>query len=231
MTDPVLDPAPQDTLLAHEVADYLRRHPDFLSQYPDLANALELPREQGQVASLASYQTQQLREKNAELERRLAELVANAKENESLMQRVHDLNVAVLRARTPAVAARSVVAKLGEDFHTDHVRLIVYGQSTLPPADWLVHEPGGRAAIPEFADYFAHHEPIAGRLSHDRLQRLFGTQADEIRSAAVMPLGEFGLLAIGSKQADHFQPGMGTVFLKMIAAAVTAALAHSQDAV
>ena len=83
--------------------------------------------------------------------------------------------------------------------------------------------------MPEFADFLAHHEPISGRLSAERLYRLFGQQAPDIRSAAVMPLGEYGLLAIGSRDADHFQPGMGTMFLKMISATVTASLARLQD--
>jgi uncharacterized protein YigA (DUF484 family) len=225
------DTALVDPLQASDVAAYLKRHPDFLTDYPELAAQLQLPREQGQVASLATYQLQNLREKNAELERRMAEFIAVAAENEQLMQRVHELNVAVLRARTPAVAARSVIATLSEDFHTEQVRLVLFGDAALPPADWLVHEPGGRASIPEFADFLAHHEPISGRLTHERLQRLFGQHAGEIRSAAVMPLGELGLLAIGSKDPDHFQPGMGTVFLKMIAATVTAALARTQDGV
>ena len=46
---------------------------------------------------------------------------------------------------------------------------------------------------------------------------------------AVMPLGELGLLALGSADPDHFQPGMGTLFLKMLAATVSAALTRSQD--
>jgi uncharacterized protein YigA (DUF484 family) len=37
------------------------------------------------------------------------------------------------------------------------------------------------------------------------------------------------MLALGSEDADHFQPGMGTLFLKMIAATITAALLRSQD--
>ena len=60
---------------------------------------------------------------------------------------------------------------------------------------------------------------------------LFGDQAPEVRSSAIMPLGEFGILAIGSSDPDHFQPGMGTLFLKMIAATVTAALRRSQEGV
>ncbi|MGO4701872.1 DUF484 family protein [Dyella sp. 2RAB6] len=224
MTDTTLD----DTLTATDVAAYLRRHPGFLTEFPELAAQLELPREQGQVASLAAYQTQNLREKNAELERRLAELTRIAAENERLMQRIHELNVAVLRAGTPAVAARSVIARLAEDFQTDQVRLLVF-ELELPPADWLVRAPGGSKGLPEFAEFIAHQEPIAGRLSAERLYRLFGDQAPEIHSCALMSLDGLGLLAIGSRDQDRFQPGMGTVFLKMIAATVTAALQRSQN--
>ncbi|MEV8521108.1 DUF484 family protein [Dyella marensis] len=224
MTDTALD----DSLTAKDVADYLRRHPGFLNEFPELAAQLELPREQGQVASLAAYQTQNLREKNAELERRLAELAAIAAENERLMLRIHELNVAVLRANTAAVAARSVIARLAEDFQTDQVRLLVFDLE-LPPADWLVRAPGGQASLPEFAEFFAHHEPIAGRLSAERLYRLFGDEAPQIQSSALMPLDGLGLLAIGSRDPDRFQPGMGTVFLKMISATVTAALQRSRN--
>jgi uncharacterized protein YigA (DUF484 family) len=225
MTNALLD----DNIKASDVAAYLRQHPGFLSDYPELATLLTLPREQGPVASLAAYQLQALRDKNAELERRLAELIAIAAENERLMLRVHELNVAVLRANTPEVAARSVVARLSEDFATDQTRFVLFSQMMLQPADWLLYVPGGRSGLPEFADFLAHHEPIAGRLSAERLQRLFGTHAAEIKSAALMPLGELGLLALGSRDPDHFQPGMGTVFLKMIAATITAALSRMQD--
>jgi uncharacterized protein YigA (DUF484 family) len=226
MTDPLLD----DDLKASDVAAYLKRHPQFLSQYPELARQLTIPREQGAVASLASYQLHHLREKVAELERRMAELAAIAADNEKLMQRVHELNVTMLRANTPAIAARSVINRLDADFHIDQVRLLLFGNHLdLPPADWLVVEPGGRDALPEFADLLAHHEPITGRLSPERLRRLFGEHAGEIHSAAVMPLGELGMLALGSTDANHFRPDMGTLFLKMIAATVTAALMRAED--
>lgn len=221
--------ATEQTLQPEQVAAYLRRHPGFLADYPELAAQLTMPREQGAAASLAVYQLQSLRDKNAELETRLAELIAIAAENERLMKRVHELTVALLRANTPEVTARSVIAKLSADFHTEQVRLVLFGPAALPPADWLLQVPDGRPALPEFADFLAHHEPIAGRLSAERLQRLFGMHAAEVRSAAVMPLGELGLLAIGSSDADHFQPGMGTLFLKMIAATITAALMRARD--
>ncbi len=226
MTDTVLD----DGLQASDVAAYLRRHPHFLSDYPELAAQLTMPREQGQVSSLAVYQLQSLRQKNAELERRLADLVAIAAENEQLMQRVHGLNVTVLRAGTPASAARNVIQKLAVEFHTGPVRLLLFGNPLeLPAAPWLQVVPDGRAGLPEFGELLEQHEPMAGRLSAERLACLFGEQAGEVRSAAVMPLDELGLLAIGSPDADKFQPGMGTLFLKMIAATVTAALLRSPE--
>ena len=63
-----------DKLGAHEIATWLRRHPEFLRQFPDLAGSLVVPRETGPAASLASYQLDVLREKNRELTRRLQEL-------------------------------------------------------------------------------------------------------------------------------------------------------------
>lgn len=225
MTASLLDDATQ----ARVVAAYLKHHPDFLSDYPELAAQLKMPHEKGPVASLATYQLQNLREKNAELERRLAELIAIAAENELLMGRVHALTVALLRANTIEVTARSVVAKLSADFNTDQVRLVLFGsQPQLPRADWLI-QVSGPEALPEFRDFLNQSEPVSGRLSTDKLDKLFGAAAAETRSVAMMRLGASGMLAIGSKDPDRFQPGMGTLFLNMISATITAALARSRD--
>jgi uncharacterized protein YigA (DUF484 family) len=226
MTATLLDDATQ----ARVVAAYLKRHPEFLSEYPELAARLTMPHEQGAVSSLAIYQLQSLRDKNAELERQLAELIDIAAENERLMERVHGLTVALLRANTMEVTARSVVAKLSADFHTEQVRLLLFGdEPQLPRADWLQQIPGGAGALPEFAEFLHKGEPISGRLSGERLARLFGADAAQIHSVAMMRLGDSGILAIGSADPDRFQPGMGTLFLKMISATITAALARSRD--
>ena len=70
-----------ETLGAHDVAAWLRRHPTFLRQFPDLSLTLVVPREEGSAASLASYQLEVLRDKNRELSKRLRELFGNAQEN------------------------------------------------------------------------------------------------------------------------------------------------------
>ena len=90
----------KDAVTPADVASYLRRHPAFLHDYPDLALTLLPPREEGKTTSLASYQLDVLRDKNRELGRRLTELVGIANENEQLVQRVHALNLPLRREAT-----------------------------------------------------------------------------------------------------------------------------------
>ena len=217
----------KDGLNAMEVASYLRRHPEFLKDFPDIALALQVPRDQGASTSLASYQLEVLRDKNRDMDRRLRELIEIAAENEQLMVRVHSLTVGLMRERTLADSVRRVAAGLTEDFHTDLVRLVLFrADAELPAADWLVAQADGAKAMPAFAEFMQRNEPLCGRLQPEKLDALFGDKAVEVRSAVLVPIDGVGMLAIGSHDANRFHPGMGTVFLKLIAEATAAAVAR-----
>lgn len=221
----------KDGLEAMDVAAYLRGHPNFLKDFPDLALSLLVPREHGPAASLASYQLEVLREKNRELTRRLAELIETASDNEQLMVRVHSLTLALMRAPTLGETVRTVVASLTEDFNTDQVRLLLFrADPDLPAAPWLLLEPAGPSALPVFAEFLARGEPLCGRLAQDKLEYLFGEEAGAVRSATLMRIADAGALAIGSDDPNRFHPGMGTIFLKLIAEAVATALARFPQA-
>ena len=217
-----------ERLSATEVASYLRRHPEFLNEYPDIALTLLVPREQGSTTSLASYQLEVLRDKNRELGRRLHELIETATDNEQLMVRVHSLTVALMRERNLGDSVRRVVAVLTEDFHTELVRLVLFraASTDLPAADWLILAPGGASELPAFTEFLKRNEPLCGRLQAEKLDALFGARAAEVRSAALVPVDGVGMLAVGSADANRFHPGMGTVFLKLIAEAIAAAVAR-----
>lgn len=214
-----------------EVASYLRRHPAFLHDYPDLALTLLPPREEGKTTSLASYQLDVLRDKNRELGRRLTELTNIANDNEQLVRRVHALNVSLMREATLAGSVRRIVAGLREDFSTEFVRLaLLRADPGLPAADWLIVQPQGVPALPEFAEFFRNGEALCGRLQQEKLDFLFADRADDVRSSALLPLSEngapLGMLAIGSADANRFHPGMGTLFLQLIAETVAAGIAR-----
>ena len=140
-----------ERLGAHEVATFLRRHPTFLGQFPDLAMSLVVPKEEGKAASLASYQLDVLRDKNRELTRRLTELFNNAQDNERLAVRTHQLTLALLKQGTAADTLRAMAATLAEDFNGDLVRIVSYAPvAGLEDADWLQHIPADDARLQPF---------------------------------------------------------------------------------
>ena len=222
----------KEGLTAMEVASYLRRHPEFLAEFPDVALTLVVPREQGPTTSLASYQLEVLRDKNRELNQRLHELIETASDNELLVVRVHSLTVALMHERTLGDTVRRVVAGLTEDFHTELVRLALFRAPSdeLASAEWLIVAPKDDKQWSVFDEFLKRTEPLCGRLQSEKLDALFGEQAGDVKSAVLVPIDGIGMLAIGSTDANRFHPGMGTVFLKLIAEAIGAAIGRFSSA-
>ncbi len=214
-----------EKLGAHEVATWLRRHPKFLQQFPDLAISLVVPREQGPAASLASYQLDVLRDKNRELARRLHELFANAQENERLAVRTHQLTLALLKQDNAADTLRAMAASLAEDFQGDLVRMVLFEPvAGLEETDWLQVIEADDVRLASFRDALSEGAPICGRLHPDKNALLYGMRAEQVQSSALLPLPGIGLLTVGSHEPNRFFPGMGTLFLRMMGEALAVAL-------
>jgi len=221
-----------EKLGAHEVAAWLRRHPQFLKQFPDLALSLVVPRDEGPAASLASYQLEVLRDKNRELARRLQELFGNAQENERLAVRTHQFTLALMKQGNAADTLRALAATLAEDFNGDLVRIVAFeAVAGLEQAEWLQHIPANDARLQPFRDCIAEGEPLCGRLQPEKHALLYGARAEEVQSTALLPVAGIGLVAVGSHDANRFFPGMGTLFLRMMGEAVGVALQRYAPAV
>ncbi len=216
-----------ETLGAHDVAAWLRRHPTFLRQFPDLSLTLVVPREEGSAASLASYQLEVLRDKNRELSKRLRELFGNAQENERLAVRTHQLALALMRQDNAADTVRAMAATLAEDFNGDLVRLVLFQPVPgLVETDWLQIVGASDVRLHAFRDCLADGEPLCGRLQPEKHDLLYGVRAEEVQSTALLPLPNLGLIAVGSHDPNRFFPGMGTLFLRMMGEALETALAR-----
>jgi len=210
---------------SHEVAAWLRRHPTFLKQFPDLALTLVVPRDDGPTASLASYQLEVLRDKNRELSRRLADLAANAQINERLAVRTHQLTLALMKQDSAADTLRAMAASLEEDFAGELVRLIVlHPVSGLEQAPWLQVIEESSPLLGVFRDCLKDGEPICGRLQPEKSTVLYAGRAEEVQSSALLPLPGVGLIAVGSHDGNRFYPGMGTLFLRMMGESLVVAL-------
>jgi len=214
-----------EKLGAHEVAAWLRRHPGFLKQFPDLALSLVVPRDEGPAASLASYQLDVLRDKNRELSRRLQELFGNAQENERLAVRTHQLTLALMKQGSAADTLRAMAATLAEDFNGDLVRIVTFAPvEGMEGADWLQHVAADDPRLQPFRDCIAGSEPLCGRLQPEKNAVLYGVRAEEVQSSALLPVPGVGLVAVGSRDPNRFFPGMGTLFLRMMGEALGVAL-------
>ena len=220
-----------DPITANDVAAYLGRHPRFLTQYPELAASLVLLREDGPATSLANYQIEILREKNRELTRRLHELFAVAQDNERLTVRTQQFTLALLRAPSRVATLQTAAAVLAEDFQGDVVRMVLHAPTAgLDDAGWLRTLPADAPALKPFAAFLAADEPLCGRLQGEKHALLFGEQAGAVQSTALLPLKGHGMLAIGSHDPNRFYPGMGTLFLRLMAESLVAALGRFEPA-
>ena len=212
---------------AHEVAAWLRRHPKFLQQFPDLALSLVVPREDGPAASLASYQLDVLRDKNRELSRRLQDLYTVAQDNERLAVRTQQLTLALMRQDSAASTVRAMAATLAADFDGDLVRVVLFAPvDGLGDEDWLQVVARDDGALRPFNDFLRDGEPLCGRLHPDKQALLYGVRVGEVQSSALLPVPGLGLVAVGSVDPNRFYPGMGTLFLRMMGEALAVALAR-----
>jgi len=225
-------------LQPEQVANYLRLHPEFLSEFPDLAMSLRTPREDGATTQLASYQLDILRDRVRGLESRMRELIAIAQDNDLLLQRLHLLALRLLRIADLRQGVLAIAAGLKEDFQAEQSRLLLIGTAKIDLlAPWLLQWPQGDARLRKFDDLWQQSKALCGRINRDQLGALFGEAAPGIASAVLVPMlvesKPVGLLAIGSADDQRFHPGMGTELLtrmgEMVATALTQWSSHTAD--
>jgi uncharacterized protein YigA (DUF484 family) len=212
---------------ADDFARFLRANPQFFDQHPDLLETIHVPHPYGgRAIPLAERQTVALREKAKTLEGKIAELMKFGEENDAISEKVHRLAVALAGARDFPVLARSLYFHLREDFAVPHVALRVWGKAV--PADF---EEAKEVEAKQREQAALMGAPQCGPAQGNLFTHWFGDAAEHIRSIALVPLGSttvFGLLAMGSEDAQRFYPDMGTLYLRRIgelaAAGVTARL-------
>ena len=201
------------------IATYLLKHPDFFERHISLLATLRLPHVRGAATvSLIERQVDVLRDKSQGLEARLTELVQVARTNETLVEKIHQLTRRLLAAdNRPAVIAQ-LGASLREEFALPDSHLLLFGLGALElPVDRFAtvidsREPG----LASFDTLFTAGKPRCGPLRDAQREFLFGGDSAHIQSAALVPLGgrqAFGLLALGSPDAERFNPTMSTEFL------------------
>ena len=223
-------PDRKSALSAERVASFLRENPDFFDRHADLLLDLRVPHSSGTGAvSLVERQIEVLRRRNEKLRLTLEEYVANARASDELAGKLNQL-VTRLLAETDATARlRALPAQLRTIFSLDFVRLLLFdaarddcagiaGLNATPREDLMA---AGLSAV------LKANAPRCGRYNEEQRKFLFGSEAGDVASVALAPLGrqgKLGLLALGSRDPDHYHRGKSTEFLGRVSAVVAVAV-------
>lgn len=212
------------------IAEFLRAHPDFFERNLALLTGLKLPhRISGGAISLVERQVDVLRQRNNTLEGKLKDLVDVARSNDRLASRIHSLALLLMRAKSREDVIDTLDEQLREGFSVDQGALVLF--DSVPGLAQghtqfvrVVHRED--PTVGPFKSFLQSSAPRCTRVRDAQRDFLFGP-GSEITSMALVPLGprsEYGFLAIGSRDPDHFHPAKSIDFLARLGELVACAL-------
>jgi len=207
---------------SEDVARYLKDHPEFFEEYADLLGSIYIPHPHGgRAIPLSERQMLTLREKSKVLEGKLRELVQFGEENDSISDRLHRVMLALLKARDLPTLLDALYENVQRDFAVPAVIVRMWPNT-------LALERG------EFAEVSAEARVFAESLSeaYFSAQPMYESASwlppeHTIASLVYLPLRAeqtFGLLVLGSEDAERFASDKGTLYLTRLSEAVSMAL-------
>jgi uncharacterized protein YigA (DUF484 family) len=210
---------------AKDVAEYLKQHPKFFEDYADVLAEIFVPHPHGGHAiPIAERQILTLRERNADLESRLRELVANARANDTIGEKLHRSTLALFASPDLETTLAVLDHSLKEDFGVPDVVARLWGR--VPEQSYLPQLAATSAEVREWADGLA--QPQCGAESPFETREWF-EHGEALGSFAFLPLRTsqtFGVLALASQDPERYRAGVGTVYLVRLAELASVATAR-----
>ena len=220
------------TSLKEVVASYLLKNPDFLDENPAVLEVLEINHQSGTAVSLIERQVESLRASNEEMQKQLNRLVQVASENEKLMSRLHHLTLELMSIGSRQEFFTHLGNSLLNDFNADILQIFLLDRDIASEAgDDVIGTQPDDPGLEQFKEQLEKGETVCGRFSQSKLEFLFGSKARWVQSTVLTPLGENGcdgMMAIGSSDPARFYPGMGTLFLDLLADVISTSLANDE---
>ncbi|NGN99666.1 DUF484 family protein [Grimontia sp. S25] len=198
-----------EALTEEAVAAFLKDNPDFFHRQPQLAAQLRVPHTERGAVSLVEIQLGRLRERVAELEEDITQLMSIAAGNENLFRAFSHAHKALFAAESEDDIHKALL-ELANSLH-----LVV----SLRLYDGGHHQLNRKSVDAVKAAHFCGQRIYLGRLRKVDGDQ-FVTQAPELGSYALVPVfkgKELGFLTFASQDGGHFQPSMDTLFVEQIA--------------
>lgn len=201
-----------------QVINFLRQNPDFFVSNEYLLNELKIPHASGAAISLGERQVQVFREHRDELKHKLNELISVARDNDAHFEKSKRLLLNLLEVKSLDEIEMVVNEVFKNDAKIDYSSILLFGKSSdYPVSDiHIVELDYARDKLGAILDQT---HASCGRFSQTQLECLFPSSAENVASAAIIPLRHgdlLGLFCLGSKDQAHFDSSMGSLFLSYI---------------
>ncbi len=209
-----------------DVAAWLKVTPDFFMDHADVFSAMRIPHPQGGHAiSMVERQLISLRERNTQLEKQLSELIGYGQHNDGLIEKLHRLTLALLRAPNAAVTLDVVNESMRSDFAIPFSVVRWWG-GQIAESDLEA----SAVCSAEFRSYIGGLDrPYVGPNAAHESRYWLADASDTAQSFAYVPLsdgGVSGVLMLASPDGGRFTPDMATDVLTRLAHLTSAALAR-----
>lgn len=216
------------TLQADDIAHYLARHQDFFERHPQLLSQMQLPHpHDGQAISLVERQSLMLRERVKSLEGRVAEMVRHGQENDAISEKLTSWVRSLLSETDEGALPATLIDELKRVFEVPYAALRLW--EVKPALESLDCAQAVESDTVTFANSMR--VPFCGSNVGFEASSWLGPDG-VVKSVALLPLRvdaqmeTFGMLVLGSPDADRFHSSMGTAFLERIGELASAALAR-----
>ena len=211
------------TLATEDVLAWIRAHPKCLTDHPELLAVLEWPvdsTDRDGTTSLADFQARRLRQQVEKLQGQLKQLSQIAIDNEALMHRLHAVTLSLMSIDSLNEFIAHLAERLKTEFNADimclHLSEVPKGLADRPEIVML-----DEAQLAWLTDEGPLTRPQCGRFTREKLASLLPVEhTPRCQSAAVLPIGSWGMLTIGAVDQGKFQPHMGTLFLELLASTI-----------
>ena len=211
---------------ANTVALFLEDHPDFFEHHPELIADLKLTTMLGgRTVSLHERQVEILREKIRQLELKLAGLTRVAGNNDTIMSNFHEWNLQLLSADDKSALPDSLLLAMRESFGVPAASLRLWDVAADHAGQWFTETDSSEARSYADQQQAPWCGPSAGKPGVSWLD-----DASSMQSIALLPLRKsgseksFGLLVLGSPDAQRFSSELATDFLARIGETASASL-------
>jgi hypothetical protein len=201
-------------ITAHDVLDFLRNNPKFLSQHPEAVDYMHLPKrsKDKSIADFQSYMIDRLKADKEEVIGTAKELVETARSNMNNQHRIHRAVLRLLEARTFDEFIAFITTDLATILDTDLCVLVVEANGEDIPH---IHATGIRVVPQGTIDHWMQGQNVLLQSDIQGIEAIYGGGAMLVRSQALLRVDISmdtppAILAFGSRDSAMFEEGQAT---------------------